>query len=348
MLLFLESFALAASNAGLARRGWTCSGNPMSAADSPSTKGRGGGWGCPVRGYGEYFYRALGSNAATAIIGVARRLNTLGAGGFPDMATSFWDGATLQCWVGTDTTGHLVAYRGAGTGTVLATSTLTLTAGSYVFLEVLATVHNTTGSLQIRVNGAPWASFSGDTAATANNYATIVRFGSDGTTQTNNNQDLCDLYICDGTGARNNTFLGDSYVRYRLPTGAGATTQLTPLSGSNWQNVDDPSGANDGTDYNYSATVGQKDTYSLAALPDASSASVAGVQVTSIAAKDTAGARSIANVLRSGGSDYLGASQALATTYGAFIDRWEVDPATSAAWTEAAASAVQIGVTVAA
>jgi len=134
--------------------GFCCSGNPMSAADSPSTKGRGGGWGCPVRGYGEYFYRALGSNAATAIIGVARRLNTLGAGGFPDMATSFWDGATLQCWVGTDTTGHLVAYRGAGTGTVLATSTLTLTAGSYVFLEVLATVHNTTGSLQIRVNGA--------------------------------------------------------------------------------------------------------------------------------------------------------------------------------------------------
>jgi hypothetical protein len=49
-------------------------------------------------------------------------------------------------------------------------------------------------------------------------------------------------------------------------------------------------------------------------------------------------------VLRIGGTDYTSPTDTLGTGYGAFCPVWETNPATAAAWTGAAAEALEIGV----
>lgn len=233
-------------------------------------------------------------------------------------------------------------------GTLVNSTTFTgnPVASSWAYYE-LEIVQGTTGAVNLRMNGAQIASLSGNTAISGVGALSAVFIGENGSTGQNYFYD--DLYVLDGTGSINNTFLapagGDVRVATFFPTGAGADTQLTPTGASaNWQCVSEQSPDFDST-YVSSATAGQEDLYAFTpALPTTNQ--IFGVGVKTLARKDDSNTRSIASLLSSGATVAQGATNALGSSYVAYNDTYNTDPNTSAAWTVSAVNALQAGVKV--
>lgn len=259
---------------------------------------------------------------------------------------SFLDAGSVQTDVRVRPDGTIRATRN---GTTLATSSNSLSTNTTYYIETKVVINDTTGSVEVKVNGSStgWINITGqDTKNTANASANVIQFNG---ITASSNTDFDDLYICDGAGSTNNDFLGDVRVDCYLPDGNGNSSQLTGSDGNstdNYQLVDESS-QNGDTDYVQSATVNQKDTYTFADMSH-TPASIFGTQVNMTAKKDDSGTRSICSVCRSGGTDYDGDTQALSTSYVDYRNINETDPATSSAWTRTNLNAAEFGVKVAA
>ena len=258
-------------------------------------------------------------------------------------------------WGDSNATQHITVRRNVSTGfievtragTLIATGTTLCPANAWFYIEVRVTISDTVGVVQVRLNGSTVndINFSGDTrnAGTSTNIDTIG-FGN----WANGSADfIADVYILNSLGTLNNTFLGDVAVRVLTPNGDGSSSVLVGSDGnsvSNWQQVDElpPAAA----DYNGSANAGDKDTYALSDLA-ANVTTVFGVQVDAVMAKSDAGTGSAKIVTRSGGTDFVPNTYGLQTSYVEYRELQETDPATSAAWTVAAANALQVGMQVA-
>lgn len=235
--------------------------------------------------------------------------------------------------------GLLELRRGTSAGTLLATGTTVISANQWRYYEMRCTIADSGGICQVRLDGAVTneIDYVGDTR-NAGTLTTIDAVSLRGLT----NARYADWYICNALGSTNSGFLGDVAVRTLVPTGDGATSQLVGSDGnsvSNWQQVDElPSS---GTDYNGTATVGQKDTYAITDLP-AGVTSVYGVQVAALMAKSDAGAASAKPVTRVSGTDYAPDTIVLTTSYVESLKTWDLDPA-GAAWTPAKVNGMEIG-----
>jgi hypothetical protein len=248
-----------------------------------------------------------------------------------------------QVTLGFTTGGALTVKRGgthnSNDGALLGTSVYTFSTGTYVYLECMTTLHDSTGTVDVHVNGVSILSLTGqDTNNGGSNAWTSIFFGSGASL----GYRMDDLYVCDGSGgAPWNTFLGDVRVDPRYPTGAGATTGWTPSTGANWQCVDDAT-PNGDTDYVSAATTGLTDTYALQDAPVAG-ASLVAVQVNINHKKSDSGACALVPVVRHSGTDYLGATISPLTAYSYSVIPYATNPGTSAAWTEADFNAAEFG-----
>lgn len=247
---------------------------------------------------------------------------------------------SVQACVCVTSGGTLSLLRGSTNGTALATSANALTAGAWHHIEAKLAIADSGGVFEVRVNGEVWATFSGDTKySTTLNTANAIRLGG---LPAAINVWYDDLYVCDGTGSVNNSYLGDCRVDALFPSGAGASAQFAPTgSANNWENVDDASPDDDAT-YNASDTAGSLDSFVFADL-SALGATVFGVQANIIARKDDAGSRTLRAVARIGGANYEGSDLALSDSYLDLRQIWDKNPATSAAWTESQINAAEFG-----
>lgn len=288
------------------------------------------------------------NNPATIIFGAAVRVTNPASGN--SMLVAFLDGGTTHVSVGYNTAGNILVYRGTTTsGTLLGTSVNAISSATVFYLEVKVTISDTVGVVEVRVNGSNsgWHNITGaDTRNGATAQINGVQILGGASTP-------CfwdDLYICDTAGsAPNNDFLGDVRVDTYLPNGNGNSSQLTGSDGNSTDNyllVDEASQDGD-TSYVQSATASQKDTYAFSNMSH-TPATIHGVQINMFAKKDDAGARSICSVIRSGGSDTDGTTQALSTSYVDYREIAETDPDTAAAWDKAGFDAAEFGVKVAA
>lgn len=239
-----------------------------------------------------------------------------------------------------NSSGLLRANRGA---TIIATGTTQLFPNVWYYIEIEATVSDVSGVFNVRLNGATSneISFTGDTK----NGGTATTLDKVGLQSPSGSAarlaDFDDLYIANDSGSLNNTWLGDTRIQTLRPNGAGATTQLTPTgSANNWENVDDDP-YNTAT-YNSSATVGQRDTYTLTDLI-ASTVTVKGVVNNLIAGSTDATPTNLKGVVRSAGTNYDDSTYPLAAAPLTYQTPRDVDPATSAAWTVAAVNALEAG-----
>lgn len=239
--------------------------------------------------------------------------------------------------------------RGDHTGTLLASSSVILSPGNWRYLEMRATLNDTTGTCEVRIDGnaTPIINFTGDTK----NGGTLTTFdmislraykaGSSGAAT----GVFDDLYLLDDTGTTNTTFLGDVRAVTLRPDGAGTDTQLTPTgSVTNWQNVDETTYST--ADYNASATVGQRDTYTLSSLP-AGMGTIYAVQSNLIAAKSDTTTANARIPLRIGAGLYYGGTTALSTSYLTYSDVHQVNPGTTTAWTMTDLNNLEAGMEVA-
>jgi len=275
------------------------------------------------------FYLTLDAQA-TWIVGFAYR--PVVSGDYD--VVGFYDAGTVQLTLYYNTDRTLSVKRGS---TVLGTSVVALTLNAYQYVEFKATIHNSTGAYEVRLNSVNILSGSGaDTQNTGNATANQLMANSPF-----NNYTFDDMYLCDGTGSSNNDFLGDVKVTTLYPSGAGNSTQWTPSAGSNYQCVDE-SQANGDTDYVSSATATQRDTYAYGDLTG--SPTVHAVCLAMHARKDDAGARQIKPVVRHSSTDYDGTAISLATSYANHRQYYDVNPGTSVAWTASDVNGAEFGV----
>lgn len=275
---------------------------------------------------------------------------TVGLAYQPVVATSeigisfYADGGTIQHAGVTrnNSTGLLEAKRGVAT---VATGTTVLSAGTWYYLEIQATIADSGGTIKIRVNGASTneIDFTGDTKN--GGTSTLIDAVRLENRSTNNRVD--NLYVLNSSGSVNTTFLGAVRVHTLAPNGNGATSQSMGSDGNqadNYQLVDElPYNA---ADYVASSSSAQRDTYQLDDLP-AGYHQILGAQSNMVGLKNAAGARALKTAVRSNETVYYGTSRSLSTNAQTYSDVFENSPVTSSAWSSAEINNLESGMEVA-
>ena len=277
-----------------------------------------------------YIEKVLATPITTFICGVWFRPPVVNVAApivaFHDSATP----ANEHVSVRVDTTGHITLTR---SGTVLATSTNVLVAGTWTHLEVKATIGDATadagtyGKYEVRVNGSAtnWvpAATNADTRNGGNTTIGSVRVYS----TINNNYAYSDYYLLDTTGSQASDFLGPCRFVVIRPVGAGNSAQFTGNYADNWQNTADPMADGD-TTFNQSATAGHIDLFTMSDVP---AGTVHAIQHVLYARQDAGAQRVLRPKTRIGGTNYNGVSVNLSPTYAMYTEPVVFSPATGGA-----------------
>ena len=330
-LLFIDGFDAADMSTK-----WSVNSNSTSSTTTRFSNGRSLGLGS---GGTRYVTKYFAASAEVYICFAASGLAS-GFNGITFMYVYTDGGLSVQLSLQSNSNGSISLMRG---GTQLAVTAAGLLFSTWSYIELRAKIDPSAGVATLKVNGNIEANFSGNTknTGTSNNVDGIA-FTNSGTL---GGVLLDDLYILDATGsAPYNTYLGDVRVYTMSPSGAGNTTQFTPSSGANYTTVDElPYSA---ADYVSATGPTTKDTYAMADLP-AGVSTIYGVQTNIIAKKTDAGSIAIKPIVRSGGTDYAGATTALPASDATIIDVRSQDPSTSAAWTSAGVNGMEAGMEIA-
>lgn len=291
--------------------------------------------------------KGLTTGSATAIIGAAYKSSAV-ATSVPIAIFNIMDGGTVQVSIALNSGGKIQAFRGdVNGGTSLGTSASSLSTGVFYYIEAKVLVHASAGTVEVRVNGSNtgWLALTGlNTRASATAQWNGFGFGKTTTSSSSANgatHDYDDLYVADSTGSVNNDFLGPVRIKAVLPDGAGNSTQFTPSTGSNYQNVDDAAQDGDST-YNSETTAGEIDLYTFGAI--GLTGTVKGVQTNLCVRSDGAGAETIAPMFRISGTNYAGTTVGLTTSYTYASQLYETSPATSSAWTVSEIDGAESGI----
>jgi hypothetical protein len=229
----------------------------------------------------------------------------------------------------------------------LATASTALAVGQWNYVECKATIHNTAGAIELRVNGSSVGFIPPiggvDTQFTGNASANVVGI-SGPYNQAGAVVYYDDLYLADDVaGDGVTTFLGPQKVATVIASsGNGTHTDFTPSTGTDHGALVDEATPNGDTDYNASSTVGHRDSYNFPAL--GVTGTVTAVQAVQWAKIDVAGARNVTGCTRIGGTTYDHPTPiAIDTTYRAVRSVWTKSPATSAFWSMPEIDAAEFG-----
>jgi hypothetical protein len=231
----------------------------------------------------------------------------------------------LGCAIIRNASGLLEVYRGDKV-TLLATGTNPLRYdGTYAFYEFHIKLDEAAGVIQTRKDGVLDIDYAGDTMPGSDTTADKIRvFSIPGT-----GVYYDDFVVHDVNGPYNKSWPNGAHVSVLRPNGAGGLTQWDPSSGSNYACLDEA--APSMTDYVYTNTADEIDTYALGNLP-AEAATVKAVIPHYWGHKEGAPAvTQIKRVLRKSSTNYEGGALAVpATTMGliaAAAEILETDPA---------------------
>jgi hypothetical protein len=251
------------------------------------------------------------------------------------MIITFQDSGQGQVELWMNTSNILCIRRN---GTLLASGTTPLTVNTFYFLELKATI-GSSGSAAVHIGGTPEVTFSGNTDAQGSGKANRVCLFYD-QFQIQNTFD--DYYICDGTGSRNNDFLGDVRVEDLSPSGLGFYSNFAVTGAATAVLAVNETTEDGDTSYVSSATVGDRETFTFPNLTSAPSA-VYGVQFVAVARKDDAGSRALTPLVRHAGTNYLGVQQALPDSYAYVTQTLETNPATGSPFTGTEVNGLEAG-----
>lgn len=288
--------------------------------------------------------KALGASGGTFIVGVGHYIPAAAFGvvtGNGYLIDITEEDQTIHLRLSINSTGQLSIYR--NTTLIAGPSATALTFSTWYYIEFEGLISDTVGTYEVRVDGVTYLSGAG----------ADTRNGGTGTWNrvilkpwhTAQFVMYDDLYICDGSGSINNTFLGIQKVGSSLAVAdsiaSGTTHNFTPSTGTDHGALVDESSPNGDTDYNASSTVGQIDLYRIQAVSLAGT--TRGIQVNRYLKKTDAGVRTTRAIVRSAGTNYPQATQSPLTTYGYLSTPVETDPATATFWAAAAINAAEFG-----
>ncbi len=289
--------------------------------------------------------------ADTAIIGCGIRVPSSG-----NAVIGFWDSATQDPTLGQmqlsvlfdGATGVISIFRGSISGALLhATAGNQFQRGAYVYFELKPLIHASAGAIDIQRKASPYLSLSGlNTQAGATSSVDGIFWGGGGNGRVDN------IYIADTTtGAGANpfdafqgdpAFPGGLTVFTRFPTADGAAIDFTPLTGTNFSQVQEHAMDSD-TSYNWDVgTLNDEDLFDADATPVGALPLACKVQG-SYREAGTGRLWSLVNKLRSGSTEFQGDPVTLFPTYTYQADIYPENPDGSVPWDQAAVDASQIG-----
>jgi len=247
-------------------------------------------------------------------------------------------GATTQVWFVIMGDGTISARRGT---TVLGTSTFALTQNVYQYIEFKVKISATVGTIEVRVNTVPILTLTGqNTLTTASATWNEIKIGQFAFTAPNVYVD--DIYVLDGSGSFNNDFLGDVRIDAVFPNADGNSSQFTRSTGTDQYATVDETSPNGDTDYNETATVGNRDTLNYPNAPVAG-ANILAIQGDVYGRKTDAGGAGVKLITRIAGTDYQGTEVGIGTSYNYQRQVWDVKPSDSTAWTDTDFNAAEFG-----
>jgi hypothetical protein len=211
-------------------------------------------------------------------------------------------------------------------------------------IEFKVKCSNTVGTYELKVDGVTVASDTAlDTQAGSNPYHDVVKFRIPAS---HGRPTWDDLYICDSTGAQNNDFLGNQRVSAIFPGGgdvtAGWETVVPP--GNHYEAVDEEE-VDDDSSYVEDDDSGDKDIWNYDSVP--TFGQIQGLQINTDCKETDATDFTLITVIRSGGTEYDDSPQAAGSGDWLTLRRIaELDPDTSALWTESGINNAAFGVKV--
>ncbi len=262
-----------------------------------------------------------------------------------------------QVGIGVSKDGTMYAARGTGDLNVLdfdrlvlpvlGRTTLALQSNTYYYIEAKVRIHDTLGTVEIRVNGDVWLALTGvDTKPdTTFGYSTEICYGMIRSATATTSGDFDDLYILntDASVAVNTPvdFLGDIEVNYQQPI-VDVVRDWTPLVGIDHFAMVDEIPPDDDVTYNSTETLNAVDTFQTEPAPVVG-ANVVAMQVIYDVRRTESGNTSTAPVFRVGGVNYAGTAQGNTSTYTFQRGIWTRNPATLAAITDTVFNASSVG-----
>jgi len=293
-----------------------------------------------VNNSGRQDFNFPGAPTATIRLGTAFQVQDGATMGSGNPLVAFLDANTIQCYITINTATRLLELR-RGDNTLLATAGSTpVQNASWYYLEVICTLSNTVGQVSVQLDGVAVITTAAnlDNVNSAAVQCTGIRIQG-GNSGSGLNL-YCDMFCADDVAA----FQGESRVTLLTPAADGAASAWTPSTGTTLFNLVDEIPPNGDTDYISSATAGQQALFTFSNLTY-TPATVFAVQTSLYARKDDAAARSIAGLVRSGGTTTAGTTYNLTTSYlDIYLDMWALNPTTAAAWTAAEVDGMEAGV----
>lgn len=276
--------------------------------------------------------RRLASDVSTIYTGFALWLEATTQTNSSYAFISIWDkdGIDLHARIDFNTSNQIYVRNAAGTTVATSTAAIPVTTWGYIEVKVNAAA---SGSCVVKWNGETIINVSSDFqdgSTTAGRVIITPPYNIESYTD--------DWYIAD------DQFYGDCKVITIHPDSDGNYTDFTPLSGNNYENVDEVKADGD-TTYNLGSAVGDKDTFGVTV--GALGGPVLGLQVTNRARKDSGAVAAIKSLVRSNSTDYNGTSEKyLSEEYEYIMDLWTTDPDDSNPWTQTKIEAAEFGVEV--
>ena len=200
---------------------------------------------------GDYLHSPTFSLASsTTCAGFAVQFSNLGAYKFFSLYSDGTEGINLKL----KADGEIEVYR--ATTLLGTTSGAAIAVDIWFFLELKVYCHDSSGTVDVRVNESSVLSLSSiDTRVNTVYYDSWRLWAlSSGTVKFDH------LHYLDGSGTKNNNFLGRKQVRTIFPNAVGDDDDWTPTAGSNYECVDE-SVIDDLTSYVSSGISGQQDLY---------------------------------------------------------------------------------------
>jgi hypothetical protein len=221
------------------------------------------------------------------------------------------------------------------------TSGLGLTQNIWYYFEIDATIHNSTGAYEVRLDGATILSDTGvDTQNAGDAVVDNIEFL--GNSATDNEFD--DIYVLDDAGTDNTGLLGDCRVETVFPDALGNENDFTASPAVDQHlNVDDGVTPDDDTTYNWSATATDRELYGFAALTG-NVGTVFGVDAKMLCRKEDAGFREVRVIARSNITEVESGNLTLGVDYIYKNNIYENDPNGGINWTETSVNAAQFGI----
>lgn len=278
-------------------------------------------------------------NQSTWTIGVAINWTRTA---YPVEFIRLLDGTTRQISLVISATGTLYIDKN---GTNIAASTNTWVNG-WNYVEFQAVFNGSSGSITVRVNGGSWLTYSGNISQSGNNQANAIGFGDNFTLNfSRGNLLLDDLYICDGQGSHNTTFLGDITVDALTPNANGYYTNWTAVGSTFAYNCVNENPTDGDTTYILDNNVGDRESFTFTG-PTNTILTVYGLQVVADMKKSGSGNRSIGVFTRISSTNYDNSGIAINTSYAMYTQIIELNPNTTAAWISTDIASLEAGIKV--